>query len=57
MTRDESGDYVGIPALFHRMELCGWIKAAVSRRKMKLYDKIDLDYCIDRAKAGEFPGE
>lgn len=55
--QDDAGEYVGIPALFKRMELAGWIKPSVHQRKMKLYDKNKLDHCIDRLNSGEFPGE
>jgi hypothetical protein len=57
MNEDESGDYVGVPALLVRMESAGWIKPAVRRRKIKLYDLRDLDRCCDRLAAGEWPEE
>jgi len=52
-----AGFYVKVPALFQRMLDHGWLSPVVRRRKMTLYDLNDLDRCIDRLKAGEFPGE
>jgi hypothetical protein len=52
-----AGFYVKIPALFRRMLDNGWIKPVVKKRKIKLYDLNQLDRCIDRLAAGEFPGE
>ena len=57
MTRDDAGDYVGIPALLKKMETAGWLKATVAGRKMVLFDKTNIDHCVDRLNAGEFPGE
>lgn len=57
MTRDEAGEYVGCPAHLKKMETAGWIKPATNGRKLKFFDKHDLDHCIDRAKSGESPGE
>ena len=57
MTSEEAGDYVGVPALLDRMETAGWIKPAVRRKKMRLYDLRALDLCCDRLASGEFPGE
>lgn len=39
------------------MLLHGWLKPVVHKRKTKLYDTEDLDKCVDRLRAGEFPGE
>ena len=55
MTEKEAGDYVGLPALFSKMQQAGWIKSAVQRPKMKLYDLKHLDACCDRLSIGEFP--
>lgn len=55
LTRAEAGNYVGLPALLGRMENAGWIRPAVTRPKMRLYDLKKLDLCCDRLAAGEFP--
>jgi len=55
MNEEEAGEYVGVPALLLKMELAGWIKPSVHRRKMRLYDLRVLDLCVDRLTAGEWP--
>lgn len=50
-----AGIYVRVPALFAQMESAGWIKPAVHKRKIKLYDLEDLDRCVERLKKGEVP--
>ncbi|HEY2681545.1 MAG TPA: hypothetical protein VGI59_09520 [Candidatus Udaeobacter sp.] len=51
-----AGIYVRIPALFDQMLRAGWIKPAVHKRKIKLFDLEDLDKCVERLKSGEIPG-
>jgi hypothetical protein len=55
LNQEEAGSYVGVPALLTKMESAGWIKPAVQRRKIKLYDANQLDLCCDRLSAGEYP--
>jgi hypothetical protein len=55
LTRDEAGEYVGVPIILTKMEAAGWIKPAVHQRKIVLYDLRALDKCCDRLAAGEFP--
>jgi hypothetical protein len=55
--RDGCRSYVSAPQIFDLMEEAGWIKPVVSQNRMTLFDLQDLDACIDRLKAGEFPGQ
>ena len=55
LRKNDAGIYVGGPKLLEMMEHAGWIKPAVSRHKMTLYDVKNLDECCDRLSRGEFP--
>jgi len=57
LTKDDAGQYVGVPALLDKMVSAKWIKPAVSRRKILLFDVKALDQCCDRLALGDFPGE
>jgi hypothetical protein len=50
-----AGIFLHQPALLAKMEKFGWIKPVVHRGKTKLYDLNQLDKCVDRLVAGEYP--
>jgi hypothetical protein len=50
-----AGIFLHQPALLAKMEKAGWIRPVVRRDKTKLYDLNQLDKCVDRLVAGEFP--
>lgn len=56
-TEDESGVYLGYPAVFERCLKAGWLARADKQKvfKMPVYDKEDLDACVARLKAGDVP--
>ena len=55
MRRETAGEYLAAPHMLTLMEHAGWIKPVVSRNRMTLFDLKQLDACIDRLAAGEFP--
>jgi hypothetical protein len=57
LRKDDAGQYVGAPKLLEKMENAQppWIKPAVARHRMTLYDVRLLDECCDRLSRGEFP--
>jgi hypothetical protein len=55
VTEEGAGIYLQVPALLSRMESAAWIKPIVKQRRMKLYDLNDLDACVERLRAGEWP--
>ena len=52
-----AGLYLCAPELLMQMETAGWVEACVKKNRMTLYDIRDLDGCIERLRAGEYPGE
>ncbi len=56
-TEDEAGIYLGYPAVFERCKKAGWITRADAKHvfKMPVYDREDLDACVNRLKAGDVP--
>lgn len=56
MRRDSARSYLGAAQLFDLMEERSWIAPIVAGNRMTLFDQRDLDTCIDRLRAGEFPG-
>lgn len=55
--REAAASYVTAPQLFAHMEKAGWIYPTVQKHAMTLFDLNDVDACIERLKAGEYPGE
>ena len=55
LRREAAGDYVTVPGLLVLMEGAGWISPVVQRHRMTLFDQRQIDACIDRLAAGEFP--
>ncbi len=55
LTTDDCAILFRKPALF--MECCaaGWLKPFMSRHKMVLYDRKDVEACISRLRDGELP--
>jgi len=53
--REQAGDYLSAPQLFAHMEEAGWIKPAVSRHRMTLFDRKKIDECVERLNRGEYP--
>lgn len=53
MTRAESIAYLGSEQLFTEYQRAGWLKPFQKRNRLTLYDRHDLDFCIDRHKVVE----
>lgn len=53
--REAAAAYLSAPQLFALLEEAGWITPTVTRHRMVLFDMEDVDACIARLKAGDFP--
>lgn len=57
LTPGDAAVFVGSEKLFADMRKEKWIAPIVSRNKMTLFDRAELEKCYARVVAGQYPGE
>ena len=53
----EAAEYLGSEKLFEDMRRARWIGPAVNGgHKLTLFDRVEIEKCYARCRAGEYPG-